>query len=686
MSLSRHVARAALTLSGALAVLVVPGFANAANYCVGYDVCAGTPKMSLDAAITDANNSAGPDTITLAPSVTPYILPATQHITDSLTLNGGGSSTTTIRTAEAPAINGFRVTNGVQFVLNRVTLNSRVSGYGILADTGTTSVTVDDVVINIETANTTGIETRAGDFAATKLTVNGDLATAPCYNRGVALSLDAPLATATITDSTFNTCEGVFASGAAGVLDIRRSTIQYGAYGVYIRTDDEIEGYSIIANISSTLLYNDGNAPGYFSSSTAIEQYAVPDVNSDDVSITSNLRNVTIASPTGVRTGMHDNGITAQTGSCGGGGSAQIITNLNSSIVSGAFTDGYAIQKFASESCEENIANVERTSIDDTRDFPSNLLQTISNNIYGVQPGFVNGAGGDFHLAWNSPLIDYDTTSNFTPSESTTDLDGKPRRSENGIAGNALRRDLGAYEYNAAAPSVSIDALPSTVIAGSVVTLSASVADPNAGEAALLGYVWTLPGGTTSSASAPSLTAPATAGSYPIALTVTDATGRTGVAVETMLNVVVPPPSPVVGGVPPVAVQPTPDTTAPKAVFRKLSAKLSTLLAGKTATKFAFVLDEAGAAKASFQIKVTTTRLVNRKPVKVTKLVTFGAAALSGKVGANAISVKLTKAQQKLLIKTLRIKKAKFAYQLVVTVTDAAGNASVTTRAVAVKK
>lgn len=63
---------------------------------------------------------------------------------------------------------------------------------------------------------------------------------------------------------------------------------------------------------------------------------------------------------------------------------------------------------------------------------------TITNNLTGQDPRFVDGPGGDFHLRNDSPAINTGTSASGTPS---TDIEGNPRPEPGGSV-----KDIGAYE------------------------------------------------------------------------------------------------------------------------------------------------------------------------------------------------------------------------------------------------
>lgn len=170
----------------------------------------------------------------------------------------------------------------------------------------------------------------------------------------------------------------------------------------------------------------------------------------------------------------------------------------------------------------------------------------------GGDPGFVNAAAGDYHLRWNSPLIDRSTTTNVGSLSSTTDLDGNPRVIADGRPTTPV--DLGAYEYQRRAPSV-IAHVPASATAGSPVAFSSSGNDPDPGDA--LTYRWTFDDG--ASATGASVThAFTTAGAHSATVTVTDPTGLHATA---RVTVAVANPSPTPGHPTPPAPTPPPSPT-----------------------------------------------------------------------------------------------------------------------------
>jgi PKD repeat protein len=169
------------------------------------------------------------------------------------------------------------------------------------------------------------------------------------------------------------------------------------------------------------------------------------------------------------------------------------------------------------------------TSADDLQGTSSTV---DGGQIYGsttnvaLAPGFVDEAGGDYHLRHDSPLIDL---SALVFSADPTDLDGQPRPVPWRAGDASTPQDLGAFEYQHSAPVAAAAASDADVAVGQSVTFDATAShDPDAGDQ--LTYQWGFDDGATATG-ATVQHAFATAGAHTATLTVTDPTGLTATAV-----------------------------------------------------------------------------------------------------------------------------------------------------------
>src|SRR5262249_27809302 len=148
-----------------------------------------------------------------------------------------------------------------------------------------------------------------------------------------------------------------------------------------------------------------------------------------------------------------------------------------------------------------------------------------------------NGINGDYRLAHDSPAIDAGSSTVVGPSE--TDLRSLTRIVAGAPPYTPAARDLGAYEYQHAAPVAAPTASPASVAPGQPVSFDGSGSSDVDGEA--LTYSWTFDDGATATGLMASH-AFATAGAHSASLTVTDPTGLTGNATA-QVSVVTPPSS-----------------------------------------------------------------------------------------------------------------------------------------------
>jgi hypothetical protein len=127
-------------------------------------------------------------------------------------------------------------------------------------------------------------------------------------------------------------------------------------------------------------------------------------------------------------------------------------------------------------------------------------------------PRFVDAASGDYRLTWDSPLVDAGDPGMLTAA---LDLGGMPRP--------VGRGDVGAYEYQRRAPSVSATAAPAPGSLGNLFAFAATASDPDPGDSPLA-YEWQFDDG--ASATGASVThAFTTLGEHAATVTVTDPAG-----------------------------------------------------------------------------------------------------------------------------------------------------------------
>jgi hypothetical protein len=149
-----------------------------------------------------------------------------------------------------------------------------------------------------------------------------------------------------------------------------------------------------------------------------------------------------------------------------------------------------------------------------------------------VAPVFVNAGADDYHLPYNSPLVDAGDPS----LSGGTDLDGNARV-VNG------KTDIGAYEYQRGAPTVSASG-PASATPGQSLGFQGSASDPNHGES-ISSYTWSFDDGTRASGAGVTH-AYTTAGTHVATLTVTEPNGLSASATVTTVVAL---PAPVISGV-----------------------------------------------------------------------------------------------------------------------------------------
>jgi hypothetical protein len=199
------------------------------------------------------------------------------------------------------------------------------------------------------------------------------------------------------------------------------------------------------------------------------------------------------------------------------------FSNYSSDVdVANALIKGFgsALQRSATNGLQSTIS-IRYSDYD-----PSNLLAAGpgatnegAGNGFHADPGFVDEAGGDYRLRFDSPLVEAgDVQSLF----GTGDLDGKQRNADGDGAGGAVP-DIGAFEYQRYAPELKIQG-PSSGQPGDVLDWNGSAIDSDPGETPQLAYGWKVDGGPLEPGTALQHTF-TTNGTHHVVLVVTDPAG-----------------------------------------------------------------------------------------------------------------------------------------------------------------
>lgn len=207
---------------------------------------------------------------------------------------------------------------------------------------------------------------------------------------------------------------------------------------------------------------------------------------------------------------------------------------------------------------------------------------TAPSTSYHPDRRFADEDTGDFRLRGDSPLIDAGDATLFPTDE--LDLGGLPRFGY-GTTFSALDIDIGAHEYQRAAPEVGVPS-SAAAVAGVPFSLKASVSDANEGEAATATFVWRLDEAKDSESAtfARTFTAP---GKHVLTVSATDLSGATTTEEVALEVLPAPPPAavaepaaaqPAATPEPPVAGPPAPPRADGQGVVAPRAPRLSRLV------------------------------------------------------------------------------------------------------------
>lgn len=507
---------------------ILPAGAEATDYCVGDPACVaaggtdmGSDGNALQAALDAAKahvNVGGADRVLVGAgtySRANGANPAFRYTGDDVVIRGAGAQATTLTrdtVSSATVLYG-----GTGATVRDLTI--RIPGGSGMYGLTLTGATADGVTITTAdgVSTPTGVDVNVGGvFKNGSAKLSG--------GTGASLADGATLSGSTVG--------GTFAVQAGGgTVTVSRCRILAGAFGI-------LAYYPAGLTVENTLVDLGGGG------GTGIRSAA--NINGD---ATAALRHLTIVHGSSAAKGLSlqaNNGRTS-------------TATLEDSVIDGVGhaldLEGDGAGSAVSLTTRSSLAPTTGMVTTNTNGAPVPTLTAI--DAITAAPGFVSTAG-DWHLRFDSPLVDAGTPGALGVGESTADLDGLPR-----LVGG--RRDVGAFEYQRRAPVVTAGASAATAVAGEALTFTGTASDADPGDV-VTAYQWTFDDGAVVPAGAVTAHAFATAGPHVATLTARDSAGVTGSATVTVIVGEAPPtagpPAPVGagaggGGTPPPAAGPT---------------------------------------------------------------------------------------------------------------------------------
>ena len=554
-----------LPLLVAAALLLAPSSASAATLCVGTSggSCT-TAESSLTAAMAAAVSG---DTIRIGPGSYTASNPPDGAVTTQphVTLIGagpGGPSGTTISGISSSDVElsltgtGSSASNLEVLIpsgssgASGVGVNGTVTNVAVVAASGSTNP--QGVVMPAAGASFSGSVDLSAGGGTSKFGVELDDGAATVSNSTISGAQTGIQvgpgngATVTIESTRISDANEDVAMSDGGTVNIVSSLLELGAscnggcVGVYVASANGQHGEVDLAKIDQDTIVA-GTTSGGVAAGWAVS------VNGQGASESATAE---IDSSVGV-------GFPAAGGTDPGGN----VECFEGTSGAGAVSIGYS---------SFNFTGMTGSSGSITQDCPSPTLTSNQNQgaASPVLPVFVNAATGDYHLPYNSPLVDAGDPS----LTGGTDLDGNPRV-VNG------KTDIGAYEYQRGAPTASASG-PGSATPGQALTFNGSASsDPNEGES-ISSYSWSFDDGT-SATGAVVTHAYAAAGTHHATLTVKE---PNGLSASTTVTTTVASPTPVISAPVISAVSFVKAHTSGKGKHRHRHASEITLQISKSAT------------------------------------------------------------------------------------------------------
>jgi hypothetical protein len=409
---------AAVAATAGCAALVLPAVAGAADYCVAPEAsCGGTNVATFQEALDLADNATDPDRVFL------------------------GAATYT-----APAASGFAYIESSSPVeilghgTGKTILTSPTAGSYVLRLSGGAGTSVHDLTIRLPQNAAGGAKGLLTDDDARRIELIEDPVQA-AYRTGAVLQSGAALEDSSVLLGTSHLTTAVNLGAGGGA--VRRSAVS-ALKGVVSSRGGTVErsrvtgahtgvaAYQGATTIAASVIRVTGGA-----GSNGLFLGTQPGAPNS----TLNADGVTLIGP-----GVPDSyGLAAST-SIAADRSADI--SLTNSIVRGFSTALEASSNGAGQAKIATAYSDYDPSGNSTTGPNSNITQANVSNV--GEAGFVDAAGGDYHLLRTSPLVDRGDAA----TAQGLDLDGSPLVAD-GNGDGAARRDLGAFELPPAPAGVA---------------------------------------------------------------------------------------------------------------------------------------------------------------------------------------------------------------------------------------